>query len=323
MRRPGAGLLPALVGSADLPAELERRLLARAEGNPFYLEELVGSLVDSGALVRDGDGGWRFDREVPVDLPETVEKVILARIDRLSEPAHELLSRRRRPRPPVPGGAPGGGREAGAGSREALRELERAGLLRDGGRMPAPMLIFKHALIQESAYRSLLKRRRQELHREALDALARLYPERRDEFLGMLAHHAGRAGEDERALGFHVEAGDAARRIFSAGGGDRPLRRGHRRRQAARAWSGGGARSPRPFRPRLPSLRLRVHQRSALESIEARPCRSARGGRPRGGGGGPPGARGLLADARLRPRPGADGGGRSASEELTDPDARS
>ena len=68
-----------------LPEAVERRLLTHAEGNPFYLEELVRSLVETGALVRDGDG-WRFDHEVEVEVPDTIEKVILARLDRL-EPA--------------------------------------------------------------------------------------------------------------------------------------------------------------------------------------------------------------------------------------------
>ena len=71
-------LLASLVGPGTLPPELEWRLLDQAEGNPFYLEELIRSLVDSGALVRD-DGGWRFDHDVAVSVPPTVEKVILAR----------------------------------------------------------------------------------------------------------------------------------------------------------------------------------------------------------------------------------------------------
>ncbi len=56
---------------------MERRILEPAEGNPFFLEELVRSLVDAGALVRE-DEGWRFDHEVDVEVPATVEKVILA-----------------------------------------------------------------------------------------------------------------------------------------------------------------------------------------------------------------------------------------------------
>src|SRR5579862_2468476 len=76
-------LLAALVAPASLPAELERRVLEAADGNPFFLEELVRSLADVGALVRTDDG-WRFDHEVDVEVPPTVEKVILARLDRLS-----------------------------------------------------------------------------------------------------------------------------------------------------------------------------------------------------------------------------------------------
>src|SRR4029079_2697845 len=76
-------LLAALVGAATLRAEVERRVLQTAEGNPFFLEELVRSLIDAGALVREEDG-WRFDHEAELEVPQTVEKVILARLDRLS-----------------------------------------------------------------------------------------------------------------------------------------------------------------------------------------------------------------------------------------------
>ncbi len=207
------GLLAALVGSAALPAELERRLLERAEGNPFYLEELVRSLVAAGALV-EREGSWSFESEIPVELPKTVEKVILARIDRLSPGAHDVL-----------GLASVLGRqfpvdllEAVAGGSldpAALRELERAELVRDAGRRPIAMLSFNHTLIQEAAYRSLLKRHRQEVHGRAADALEELFEERIDEFLGMLAHHAGAAGDDARELGYRVRAGDAALRVHA------------------------------------------------------------------------------------------------------------
>ena len=84
-------LLAALVAPATLPAELERRVLEAADGNPFFLEELVRSLADVGALVRI-DEGWRFDHAVEVEVPPTVEKAILARLDRLSAPARELVT---------------------------------------------------------------------------------------------------------------------------------------------------------------------------------------------------------------------------------------
>jgi class 3 adenylate cyclase len=208
-------LLAALVGSAALPAELERRLLDRAEGNPFYLEELVRSMVEAGAL-RQGEEGWAFDRAVPVELPETVEKLILARIDRLSAPAQRLLGiaavlGRQFPAELLESVAADGDSTA-----DALRELTSAELLREGARWPVPFLAFRHTLIQESAYRGLLRRRRQELHAAAIEATEALYPDRRDEFAALLAYHADAAGDDRRSLDSHRRAGEAAARVFSA-----------------------------------------------------------------------------------------------------------
>src|SRR5439155_13375217 len=84
-------LLHALVGSATLPAQMEERIIRTAEGNPFFLEEIIRSLVDAGALAPT-DSGWRLDHDVPVEIPATVEKVILARIDRLPESDRRVLT---------------------------------------------------------------------------------------------------------------------------------------------------------------------------------------------------------------------------------------
>jgi class 3 adenylate cyclase/tetratricopeptide (TPR) repeat protein len=206
-------LLTALVGADTLPAELERRLLARAEGNPFYLEELVRSMAESGSLRRDGEG-WSFDREIPVEIPETVEKLILTRIDRLSAAAQGLAGVAAvlgRQFPVALLEAVGGGGEAA----EALRELKGAELLRDAAPVPVPFCAFRHTLIQETAYRRLLKRRRSELHAAAAEAIESLYADRLDEFAGMVAHHADVAGDDRRALEYHRRAAEAAARVYS------------------------------------------------------------------------------------------------------------
>ena len=130
------GLLAGLIGSGTLPARLEAQLLERAEGNPFYLEELVRSMVDAGALVRTPTG-WRFESEVPVEVPDTVEKVVLARVDRLPAQTQEVLR----------AGAVLGRRFSlglvervlgGVGAAGALADLEAADLLRDAGRSPSP-----------------------------------------------------------------------------------------------------------------------------------------------------------------------------------------
>jgi predicted ATPase len=85
------GLISDLVGEDTLPAELERTLLARSEGNPFYLRELLRSLQDTGAIVESA-GRWTFDPGVTVEVPDTVERVVLARIDRLPPTERDLLN---------------------------------------------------------------------------------------------------------------------------------------------------------------------------------------------------------------------------------------
>ena len=106
-------LLAALVAPATLPVELERRVLEAADGNPFFLEELVRSLADVGALVRTDDG-WRFDHAVEVEVPPTVEKAILARLDRLSAPGARPRHVRLGARTHLCAAAPrGGARRAG------------------------------------------------------------------------------------------------------------------------------------------------------------------------------------------------------------------
>ncbi|HEV7460472.1 MAG TPA: AAA family ATPase, partial [Solirubrobacteraceae bacterium] len=209
-----AALLESLVGADTLPDELERRLLARAEGNPFYLEELVRSMIDAGALV-PANGGWSFDRDVPVEVPETVEKVILARIDRLDDNAREVLAAaavlgRQFTLDLLEAVAP----DANA-IREALRSLKRAELVREGARWPEPVFRFRHSLIQEAAYRSLLRRRRQQLHRRAAEGIEGLGGERTEALVGMLAVHWEAAGDDGQALDAHRRAAEAARRLFA------------------------------------------------------------------------------------------------------------
>jgi class 3 adenylate cyclase len=86
----GRELLHALVGDDTLPPDIERRILEPAEGNPFFLEELIRSLVDAGAVVHD-EQGWHFVHDAPLEVPPTVEKVILARIDRLDAGTREAL----------------------------------------------------------------------------------------------------------------------------------------------------------------------------------------------------------------------------------------
>jgi ABC-type oligopeptide transport system substrate-binding subunit/class 3 adenylate cyclase len=209
----GLDLLRALVGDGTLPPDMERRILDHAEGNPFFLEELVRSLVDAGSLVRDGDG-WRFDHEADVEIPPTVEKVILARIDRLEAHPRDVLT-----------AASVLGREFGLPLLEAvsgdgdvgasLSALMRLDLLREARRWPEPEYRFKHALIQEAAYRTLVVDERRALHRKAATWLEERYAGREDEVAGLLAHHWLAASDEDKAVAYLTRAGDRARQEYA------------------------------------------------------------------------------------------------------------
>ena len=150
-------LLAALVGERTLPLELEERILDAAAGSPFFLEELVSSLVDGGRFVRD-EASWRFDHDVAVEVPPTVERVILARVDRLAPSTHELLIAAsvlgRQFNLPLLAGVSGDGDAL----RSGLSELQRLDVVREARRWPQPEYQFKHALIQETVYRTVLDR---------------------------------------------------------------------------------------------------------------------------------------------------------------------
>jgi ABC-type oligopeptide transport system substrate-binding subunit/class 3 adenylate cyclase len=207
-------LLNALVGPGTLPVELEKRILTHAEGNPFYLEELVGSLVDAGALARQGEG-WRFDHDAQVELPPTVEKVILARIDRLTPRCHDVLTAAsvlgRRFGLSLLEGVTGGNGEL----RDSLTELQRLDLVREARRWPQPEYRFKHALIQEATYRTILTDRRTRLHRQAAEWLETRYAGHEEEVYGLLAHHWLSAEDEDKAIAYLTRAGDKARQEYA------------------------------------------------------------------------------------------------------------
>jgi ABC-type oligopeptide transport system substrate-binding subunit/class 3 adenylate cyclase len=208
----GRELLFALVGAGTLPPDMERRILEPAEGNPFFLEELVRSLADHGALIHD-EAGWRFDHEADVVVPPTVEQVILARIDRLSGPSRDALMAAS-----VLGrqfGLPLLEAVAGEDVTAALSDLQRLDLVREAHRWPEPEYRFKHALIQEAAYRTLVTPDRNQLHRKAAEWLEDRSENLEAEDAGLLAHHWLAAADEDQAARYLTRAGDRARQDYA------------------------------------------------------------------------------------------------------------
>ena len=209
----GLDLLRSLVGAGTLPEDVADRILEHAEGNPFFLEELVRSLVDAGSLVREGDG-WRFDHRAELEIPPTVEKVVLARIDRLDTNPRDVLT-----------AASVLGREFGLSLlesvsgdgdvQESLSALMRLDLIRESRRWPEPEYRFKHALIQEAAYRTLVVDERRSLHARAAGWLEERYAGREDEVAGLLAHHWLAAADEDKAVPYLTKAGDRARQEYA------------------------------------------------------------------------------------------------------------
>ena len=204
-------MLRGIVGEGVLPDDVERRLIDACEGNPFFLEELVGWLRDAGALVRGGER-WQFDHRVPFEVPGSVEKVVLSRIDRLPATARDTLDAASVLGRTFPAAllAAVGGEDLG----EALGELQGSGLV-VASNPNSSRLEFRHSLVQETAYRSLLRRRRRELHARAAAVLESTPGPAPPGFQALLARHRRGGGDLEGALAAYRLAAAESRAVFA------------------------------------------------------------------------------------------------------------
>lgn len=201
-------LISDLIGEGTLPTELESMLLDRAEGNPFYLRELIRSLGDTGAIV-ESQGRWTFDHDATIEIPETVERVVLARIDRLAPADRALLNSAAVIGREFDVALLGGIADADL-SPAALSNLTNLGLFEAASDAEYR---FSHPLIQETAYRSMLRRGRADLHRRAAAAIEGLADHGSDTHHAVLAGHHSAAGQVADAAKYHRLAALAALRI--------------------------------------------------------------------------------------------------------------
>jgi len=213
-REESARIAQAVLSADALPAELRALVADKAEGNPFYVEELVRSLEETGAL-RTVEGRLALTRPLSqIAVPDRVQDVIAARVDRLAEAPKATLqlasvigrefSRRLVDRVS----------EIGEGADGALRELSALELIHERRRLPELAYAFKHALTQDVAYASLLVQRRGELHRLVGLAIEELYADRLPEHYEVLAYHFSRTDDPERALTYLVRAAQKATQAF-------------------------------------------------------------------------------------------------------------
>jgi class 3 adenylate cyclase/tetratricopeptide (TPR) repeat protein len=208
-------VVESVLGVQSLPPEIKALVCHKAEGNPFYLEEVTRSFLDTGILAR-ADRGYVLARPVTAqDVPDTVQGVIMARIDRLAETRKRTIQT-----------AAVIGREFGAHLlgriadiqgrlEDSLADLRALEFIYEKALFPDLEYVFKHALVQDVAYGSLLKPRRRALHGLVGRAIEELYADRLDDHVGELAHHFAQGEEWPKAFHYARRAADRAREIFA------------------------------------------------------------------------------------------------------------
>jgi class 3 adenylate cyclase/tetratricopeptide (TPR) repeat protein len=204
-------LLRALLGRSDDLAELRRHLIERAQGNPFFLEESVRTLVETGTLVGE-PGAYRLVKPLTsIQIPGTVQSIIAARIDRLPPELKRLLQEASVVGRDVPFALLAAiGELSERELRQRLAQLQDAQFVLETRFYPELEHTFTHALTHDVAYASLLHERRRALHTAMVDGIERLYPDRLGEHVERLADHAYRGEEWARAVRYDREAGAKA-----------------------------------------------------------------------------------------------------------------
>jgi class 3 adenylate cyclase/tetratricopeptide (TPR) repeat protein len=201
-------MLGSLLKSDQIPSDLRRLVQDKAEGNPFYIEELVSSLIESETLISE-NGHWKLTRPIrEADISSTVHGIIAGRLDRLEREAKRLLQ------------------EASVIGRSFLYEilkqvtelkdqcdrwligLERLDLIRTKALQPDLEYIFKHALTQEVVYNGLLKKERQEIHERIGHVMEPLFHERLSEFYETLAYHFKQGRSVHKAVHYLMKSGE-------------------------------------------------------------------------------------------------------------------
>jgi class 3 adenylate cyclase/tetratricopeptide (TPR) repeat protein len=201
-------MLESLLETKTIPSDLKRFVQGKAEGNPFYLEELVNSLIESETLVKD-NGSWKIARPITEsDISSTIHGLISGRLDRLEKETKRILQ------------------EASVIGRAFLYEilrrvtelegqidrglstLERLDLIRARSLQPDLEYMFKHPLTQEVVYNGLLKKDRQEIHEQTARVMERLFQDRVSEFYETLAFHFKRGQSVHKAIDYLMKSGE-------------------------------------------------------------------------------------------------------------------
>ena len=217
-------MLESLLKTEIIPSDLKRFVQDKAEGNPFYLEELINSLIESEMLIPD-NGSWKITRIITEsDISPTIHGLISGRLDRLEKETKHILQ------------------EASVIGRaflydilrriteqddridRGLSTLERLDFIRTRSLQPELEYMFKHPLTQEVVYNSVLKKERQEIHEQIALVMEKLFQQRLPEFYETLAYHFLRGGSTVKAVEYLMLSGKKSLSRYAVEEADQYLR---------------------------------------------------------------------------------------------------
>ncbi|MDX1614012.1 MAG: adenylate/guanylate cyclase domain-containing protein [Candidatus Promineifilaceae bacterium] len=209
---------------AQVPSETRRLILAKAEGNPLFVEELVRELIEREVLIREPEQSrWRLTRPVEqLEIPDTLQALLTSRIDRLGKESKRVLQLAavigrtfsEQTLTLVVGDALGLAAENGELGVH-LQALQQAGLVRPAADETDRHYRFRHELLRDAAYSTILRSRRPDFHRWVGQALEGLFPDRLGAEAHRLVYHFSEAGDDQRALTYGRLAGDVAAGVYA------------------------------------------------------------------------------------------------------------
>ena len=209
-RRDSLAMVDRVTGGKALPAEVLEQIVAKTDGVPLFVEELTQAVLESGSL-REEDGAYVLASAlIPLVIPSTLQNSLMARLDRLA-PVKEIAQI-----------AAAIGREfsyrlleaaapiQGPALQSALGQLMAAELIHGRGSPPEATYVFKHALVQDAAYASMLRSRRQGIHADIARAMEGLFADQVEAAPAIIAHHYAEAGLPEPAARYWLTAAELA-----------------------------------------------------------------------------------------------------------------
>jgi class 3 adenylate cyclase/energy-coupling factor transporter ATP-binding protein EcfA2 len=210
-----AELVQSILREGEVVPELSNLILGKAAGNPLFMEELTHSLLENGSIRKKDHQYFLSRRPSDIQVPDTIQGIIAARIDRLDESLKRIMHV-----------ASVIGREFAFRILQAIMEMKeelKSHLLNLQGLefiyekrlFPELEYIFKHALTQEVAYNSLLLKRRKEIHEKIGGAIEEIYPDRLEEFYEMLGYHYSKSNNLDKACQYLKLSGNKAVRSYS------------------------------------------------------------------------------------------------------------